>query len=78
MVGGSSGGSIEKSVEHLGSGATAGVKLGEGSLRENVGKERERGEGRNNNNNNKNKNKNIPSLSTNKHKEFFLFFFSRF
>ena len=36
MVGGSSGGSIEKSVEHLGSGAAAGVKLGERSLREDV------------------------------------------
>ena len=46
MVGGSSGGSVEKSVEHLGSGATAGVKLGERSLREDVGEGRGGGGGK--------------------------------
>ena len=46
MVGGSSGGSVEKSVEHLGSGATAGVKLGERSLGENVGEGRGGGGGK--------------------------------
>ena len=39
MVGGNSGGSIEESVEHFGSGAAAGVKLGERSLREDGGVE---------------------------------------